>query len=211
MGLFNFISGKKTPLLKDFSSIGIDMHSHLIPGIDDGAKTLEESVALVKKLKEYGYRKIITTPHIMSDYYRNTPEIINEGLEKVNKELVREGIDIELEAAAEYYADFEFLEKISSDNLLTMGDRYLLFELSYFSPPESVEEIVFKIQTNGYKPLLAHPERYVYWHNRFNMYEKLKDRGVFFQLNINSLCGHYSPQVKKIAERMIQQDMIDFI
>lgn len=211
MGILNFLTGRRFEPLADFSSVMVDMHCHLIPGIDDGVKTIEESVSVIKSLKDLGYKKIITTPHIMSDYYRNTPEIILSGLALVREALLRENIDIEIDAAAEYYADYEFNQKLQKEKLLTLGDNYLLFELSYFQPSESIEEIVFNIQTSGYKALLAHPERYVYWHGNFDMYKKLKDRGVFFQLNINSLCGHYSVQVKKIAEKLIHNGMIEFI
>lgn len=211
MGFLDFLTKRRLEPLADFSSVMVDMHSHLVPGIDDGVKTVEEAVSIVKNLKDLGYKKIITTPHIMSDFYRNTPDIINAGLATVREALLRENIEIEIETAAEYYADYEFMQLLQKEKLLTLGDNYLLFEFSYFQPSDSVEEIVFNIQTSGYKPILAHPERYVYWHNDFEMYKKLKDRGVYFQLNINSLCGHYSPQTKKVAEKMIHNGMIEFL
>ncbi|HBS86842.1 MAG: hypothetical protein A2W91_12490 [Bacteroidetes bacterium GWF2_38_335] len=211
MGFFDSLIRKNFEPLENLSGIVTDMHSHLIPGIDDGSKTIEESIDLVNKLIELGYKKIITTPHIMSDYYRNTEAGILAGLDTLRKALDEANIQIDISAAAEYYADFDFTQKIQKDKLLTFGNKYLLFEISYFSPPDSVEEIIFNIQTNGYKPVLAHPERYIYWHNKFEIYEKLKDRNVYFQLNINSLCGHYSLPVMKIAEKMIKNKMFEFV
>jgi len=211
MGLFNFFKSSDKRILEDLSAVGTDIHSHLIPGIDDGSKSIEESLKLVNELCELGYKKIITTPHIMTDYYRNTPEIILSGLEKLKKEIEELKIPIEIEAAAEYYLDHAFIQKIEEGKLLTLGDNFVLFELSYLSPPQSIETVIFNLQTNGYKTILAHPERYTYWNNNFEAYEKLKDRDVFFQLNINSLSGEYSPMTQKTAEKLIQNNMIDFV
>lgn len=211
MGLFNFFKSSNKRILEDLSAVGTDIHSHLIPGIDDGSKSIEESLKLVNELCELGYKKIITTPHIMTDYYRNTPEIILSGLEKLKKEIEELKIPIEIEAAAEYYVDHAFLQKIEEGKLLTLGDNFVLFELSYLSPPQAIETIIFNLQTSGYKTILAHPERYQYWNNNFEAYEKLKDRDVFFQLNINSLSGEYSPITQKVAEKLIQNNMIDFV
>jgi tyrosine-protein phosphatase YwqE len=211
MGLFNIFSKKEEIVLKDFSELVVDMHSHLIPGIDDGSKTIESSIELIKNLNDLGYKKLITTPHIMSDYFRNTPDIIHNGLTKLKLELENSGIDIEIEAAAEYYVDFEFQKKLRTEKLLTFGGNYVLFELSYYNSPQNLEEVIFELQTNGYKPILAHPERYSYWHNNFEIYSNLKDKGVFFQLNLNSLTGEYSPLSKKIAEKLIDSEYVEFL
>jgi tyrosine-protein phosphatase YwqE len=187
------------------------VHSHLIPGIDDGAKTMEDAVALIRAFYELGYKKIITTPHILADGYSNTHEIILSGLDKVRTAVRNENIPIQLEAAAEYYVDFNFEKKIEQKKLLMFGANYLLVEISYVNPPENLEHIIFKLQANGYKPVLAHPERYLFWFHDFKKYEMLKEKGVLFQLNINSLTGYYSLQTKKLAEQFIQKNMIDFL
>jgi len=141
----------------DFSVFKTDMHSHLIPGIDDGSQSLEQSIEIIRAFKSLGYQKIITTPHIMCDYYKNTPEIIWGGLEKLRAELTRLNISIEIEAAAEYNLD-DGLEKIIDDKqLLTFGNNHVLFELPFMQEPQNFQEIVFKFQTHGYKPILAHP------------------------------------------------------
>jgi protein-tyrosine phosphatase len=195
----------------DLSVLNTDVHSHFIPGIDDGAQTIEDSVNLIRHFYEAGYKKVITTPHIMSDAYRNTPEIILGGLEKVRAALKENQIPIEIEAAAEYYIDYDFEQKIEEGKLLTFGKNYVLVELSFVNAPDNLNTIFFKLQTNGYKPVLAHPERYTFWHNNFEKYEEIRDKGVLLQLNINSLTGHYSPGTKKIAEQMIDANLIDFL
>ena len=187
------------------------MHSHFIPGIDDGATTIEDSVALIQGMANMGYKKIITTPHIMSDFYKNTPEIISEGLKKVRLALASAGVIIEIDIAAEYYLDFDFERKIENEKLLTFGNNYVLFEISYMNPPDNLEPIIFKMQTSGYRPVLAHPERYPFWHNTFEKYQQLKEKGVLLQLNINSLTGYYSPETKKIAKQLIDKEMVDFL
>jgi tyrosine-protein phosphatase YwqE len=204
---------KKSPPSEpiDLSLIGIDMHSHFIPGIDDGAQTIKDSVEMITAMAELGYRKVITTPHIMGDFYRNTPAIINTGLEQVRREVAAAGVSIEIEAASEYYFDFELERKLDNEKLLTMGDNYLLFEVSYMNSPDNLDGIIFKMQTQGYKPVLAHPERYPYWFRDMNNFERLKDKGVFFQLNINSLTGHYSPATMKVAEQMIDKGWYEFL
>ena len=199
------------PPVTDYSWVGTDMHSHLIPGIDDGSKSIEESLDLIRKFQALGYRKLITTPHIMSDAYRNTPEIILGGLDKLRTAVQKEGINMELDAAAEYYFDEGFTKHIKEKNLLTIGGRYVLFEVSYMNQPDNINQVIFDIQVAGYHPILAHPERYPFWYNDFNRYHQLKETGVLLQLNTNSLTGYYGPDAKKIAERMINENLIDFI
>ena len=195
----------------DLACLVTDFHSHLIPKIDDGSKSIEDSIAMIRRFKELGYKNLITTPHVMSDFYKNDADSILGGLEEVNAELNKQHIDIKLTAAAEYYLDEAFEAKISSKELLTFGDNYVLFELPFFTEPPNFAEIVFQLQTNGYKPILAHPERYGYWYNDFNKYIELKEKGVFLQLNILSLIGHYSPETKKIAEKMIDENLVTFL
>lgn len=197
--------------LSCLSAVGTDMHSHLIPEIDDGPKSYEESLDLINQLHNLGYTRLITTPHIMSDCYKNTPEIINNGLTMLRNIVKKENISIKIEAAAEYYIDFEFSEMLNNEPLLTFGNKYLLFELSFVNQPEALDKIIFNMQTLGYKPVIAHPERYIYWHNNFENYTKLKEKGVFFQLNINSLSREYALSVKKTSEKLIKNNMIDFI
>ena len=212
MGLFDFFkSSSKTndEVSVDFSNLGVDLHSHLIPGIDDGSKSLEDSISLIKELKSLGFNKIITTPHIMSDYYRNTPDIILSGRDKVREELARLNIDMPFDAAAEYYYDEYFVDILKSNKVITINNEYLLFELSYLTKPTGVREIIFEIQLKGYKPLLAHPERYPFY--SLKEYMELKEAGCLFQMNILSPTGHYGSNAVHNAELLIENQMIDFI
>ncbi len=204
-------SSKKTTIAAELALLKTDVHSHFIPGIDDGAQTLKDSLDLITYFYNRGYKKVITTPHIMGDAYRNTPEIILGGLEVVRNALKENQIPIEIEAAAEYYIDYDFEEKIDKGNLLSFGKNYVLVELSFVNPPDNLNNIFFKLQTSGYRPVLAHPERYSFWHNDFEKYEEIIDKGVLLQLNINSLTGHYSIPTKRIAEQMIEKGMISFL
>ena len=209
--MFKNIFSASHSSISDFSALKADMHSHLIPGIDDGAKNLMESVDLARRMYQLGYRKLITTPHIQQEFFRNTPEIILNGLEKVRKALKSENVPVEIQAAAEYLIDDGFEEKASGGNLLTFSGKYLLVELSYFNPHPNLKAFIFNLQVDGFKVVLAHPERYTYWFNDFSKYEELKDRGVFFQANVVSLARFYPDPVKKMAEKLIDKGMIDFL
>ena len=158
-----------------------------------------------------GYRKLITTPHIMTDYYKNTPDIILGGLDKLKNELVKNNIDIEIEAAAEYMLDDGFEAKLMNGKLLTFGDNYVLVEMSYMVEPINLASLLFEMQMQGYKVVLAHPERYNYWHGQFNKYQEMHDRNVYLQMNINSLTGWYSEASQKIARKLIEENMIRFL
>lgn len=195
----------------NFENIGIDMHSHILPGIDDGAPTVRESVMLVKRLIDLGFTKLIATPHIMSDYYRNTPEIIHRALEELREELEKQNIKIPIEAAAEYYLDETFSSKIDKGNLLTMGNNYVLFELSYLNYPNNIKETVQRLNDKGYKPILAHPERYPYLYGSIENFYKVREYGCYFQLNTISLAGYYGKQTQKVAEELVEHMMVDFI
>lgn len=195
----------------DLATLKLDLHSHLIPEIDDGSKSVEDSLNMLRRFKDLGFQKVITTPHVMSDFYRNTPEIINGGLEKVKEALKANHIELEIEAAAEYYLDEYFVSLIEKGELLTLGKNYVLFELPFLAEPPNLSSVIFALQSNGYEPILAHPERYPYWYSNFEKYRELKERGVHLQLNILSLIGHYSPQTQKIAERLIDEELISFL
>ena len=207
MGLLSFL--KKTTKA-DLSILKTDMHSHLIPGIDDGSKSMNHTIGMLRKFKELGFEKIITTPHIMSDYYKNTPEIILAGLKEVREELKRIGLYIEIEAAAEYYFDEQLFDKIKNKELITFNGNHVLFEYSFSQEPQQINELIFTFQTNGYQPVLAHFERYPYYHGKFDVVEELRAKGVLIQLNLNSLTGHYGAGIKKQARELIDRGLVDF-
>jgi protein-tyrosine phosphatase len=210
--MFNFFKKKKEVLpLVDLSVIGTDMHSHFIPAIDDGSDSVETSILLIKNLVELGYKRIITTPHVMSDHYPNSSEDIMNGLKLVKERLNTEGIDIPIHAAAEYFMDEYFLNLLNTQPLLTLWDSHILVEMGFFSPPRGWEDYFFKMALKGYKPILAHPERYPYFHKTYVEYAEIKEKGVLLQLNLLSLTGYYGESVKKTAFRLIDDKLIDFL
>ena len=196
---------------KELPSIITDIHSHLIPGIDDGVKSMDESIAMIKCYIDLGYTKLITTPHIMSHRYPNTSSILRQGLFTVKQELRSRGLKIELDVASEYYLDDTVMQLVERRDILTFGKNYMLFEMSYVQPLHYLEDMLFEIKVAGYTPVLAHPERYMYMHDDFTKYERLKELGVLFQVNIPSLGGYYSKPVQKSAEKIAKAGLIDFV
>ncbi|RFZ91745.1 capsular biosynthesis protein [Mucilaginibacter conchicola] len=192
-----------------YSGIIVDMHSHVLPGIDDGAQNPQESIVLIQKMMELGIKKIIATPHIMVDYYRNEPETINAALAVLKAELAAQNIDIDVSAAAEHYFDETFEKRVTERRVMTMGDNYVLFELSFINQPPNVIAIIQKMKDMGYKPILAHPERYGYM--SIEQMENIRSWGCDLQLNTISLTGYYGKHVQKKAEEMVDNKIVDFI
>lgn len=195
-----------------FAAVAVDMHSHILPALDDGADTLENSLEMVAGLIQLGFRKLIMTPHIMGDFYRNTPANIREKLAVLQAAVQEKGWPIELACAAEYYLDEWFLDKVKADEpLLSFGENYVLVETSYINEPLNFKEIIFTLKAAGYMPVLAHPERYTYLYNRFEELLKMHELGILFQININALSGYYSEAARKVAEKLIDLKLVSFI
>ena len=207
-GLFKKKEFKKN-ITFNYETVMVDMHSHVLPGIDDGAQTPQESIALIKKMMALGITKIIATPHIMVDFYRNTPETIGNALTLLKAELEKENIHIDIEAAAEHYFDETFEKRVDSHQLMTMGANHVLFEFGFINPPPNYIPVVQKMKNLGYRPILAHPERYTYM--TIEQYRNLHDWGCDFQLNTISLTGYYGKDVKTAAELLIDNQLIDYI
>lgn len=210
--MFNFFRKKekaKREIAFNYDSIAVDMHSHVLPGIDDGAQTVEESIFLIKRMMELGIKKVIATPHIMIDFYRNTPETINNALALLRTELKAQGIDITVEAGAEHYFDETFEVRIDEGKLVPFGDNYVLYEYSFINQPANWFEVMQKILAAGYKPILAHPERYPYLST--DTMSMMRGWGCNMQMNTISLTGYYGKDIKKRAEEMVDLQLVDFI
>jgi|SRR5579863_5769981 len=208
--MFNFFKKKESKInAPDYSSIAVDMHSHVLPGIDDGAQNPEESVFLIRRMMELGIKKIIATPHVMADYYKNTAESINGALEVLKAELLKENIDIPVEAAAEHYFDETFEDRVNDGRLMIMGGKYVLFELSFISPPPNMLAVIQRMVELGLKPILAHPERYQYM--EIEELRGLREWGCLLQLNTISLTGYYGKNAKTMAEALVDNELVDFI
>ena len=208
--MFSFFQ-KKTPLSNLFSADFVDIHSHFLPNIDDGSKGMDESVALLRRMHGYGIKHIICTPHVMESVWENASESIQQKLDALNAHLKSiEFTDITITAAAEYMLDANFDHLLKTEKLRTLKDNYILVELSFLSAPVHLYETLFNIQIAGYKPVLAHPERYSYYHKDFSAYKKLKAAGCLFQLNLLSLTNYYGSSVAAVSHELLKQQLIDF-
>lgn len=209
MGIFSFL-GKK----QDVSGTlfyDTEVHCHILPGIDDGSPDVETSVALVSQLKGWGIRRIVTTSHVTESSFENTPETIRAAYDSLRKALDEKGIDMEIHLSAEYRMDENFLRQLKEGVLLPFPGNYLLIENSFFQPFWEIRELVFDLQLKGYIPVLAHPERYMYYHSTPQIYKELHDQGCLFQVNLLSLSGYYYPEVKAMAWKLLEQGMVDMI
>lgn len=203
---------KSKPVLKDLIPDNhIDIHSHLLPGIDDGARTFEDTLRLTRALQGFGISQFITTPHIIQQVWENTPEQIRSKETTTVMELKKQGTTVPFKAAAEYLMDDQFVRLFQSHNLLTLKDNYVLVEMSYINAPIQLYTILFDLQVAGYIPVLAHPERYLFYHYNFNEYLKLKAAGCLFQLNLLSVVGYYGLEIAKIAEQLLQKGMYNYV
>lgn len=197
---------------KEQTAIRTDIHSHLLPGLDDGVQSFEDAEEIILRFVRAGYQKLITTPHIMSDAYRNTPEGIRSKLAELNDYLKSKNISIQVEVAAEYYLDEAFNKSIElNQEILTFGNKYLLFETNFMTEPLHLKEFIFMATTKGYQLVLAHPERYLYLQNDISKAEDLINRGVYFQINTSSLTGYYSREAQRTAFKLIDKGWVHFL
>ena len=210
--MFHFFK-KNKPFLRDFIPDNyIDIHSHLLPGIDDGAATIEDTTKLISGLEEIGFKKFITTPHTMGEVWNNTSSGINEKLALTVAELKIPTIANRLKAASEYMIDAEFWELFKKEPLLTLKDNFVLVEMSYLNPPIQLYDVLFELQVAQYRPILAHPERYNFYHElSLSHYKKLKKAGCLFQMNMLSSTGYYGERVAKTADLLLKNGLIDFV
>lgn len=200
---------RKSPVA-DLSWLQTDMHSHLLPGIDDGSPDIATSMELIKGLQQLGYKKIITTPHVLWEIYPNTTEIIVSKQEEVRKEIAAAGINIEFKAAAEYFIDDHFADQLKNKlPLLTISGNKVLVEFSMVNMPFDLQEILFQMQLQNYQPVLAHPERYTFLLRKKEVLDELKNAGCWFQLNLLSLSGHYGEGVQQLADYLLKKNYYD--
>jgi protein-tyrosine phosphatase len=209
--MFNLFKKKPVPtgLLE---VLGTDMHSHLIPGVDDGSPDMETTMQLIKGLQQLGYKKLITTPHIMWDMYKNNRADILLKEKLVKDELVNRNIDIEFKAAAEYYMDEHFVQLLNgSEPLLTIHEDWVLVEFSFIAAPFDLKQNLFQMQIKGYKPVLAHPERYNYFHKDKQVYHEFAEQGCLLQVNILSLTGYYGKSIQEAARYLVKNKLVSLM
>ncbi|OOV29281.1 histidinol phosphatase [Flavobacterium sp. LM5] len=203
---------KTKPILKDvIPSNYIDIHSHLLPGIDDGATSMDNTITLTKELLLLGTKQLITTPHVIQYVWPNTKEKILSNAETTIKTIEESGLTVPFKVAAEYLMDDSFLHLFQNESLLTLKDNYVLVEMSYINAPFQLYNILFDLKVAGYIPVLAHPERYLFYHKNMEEYNKLKKAGCFFQLNLLATMGYYGGEISKVADKLLQKGMYDFV
>lgn len=205
-----FFSKPKPTLADLIPDNYVDIHSHLLPGIDDGAKDNDDTLGLIKSLRSYGFVQFITTPHVLTGVWNNTREGIKETEATTLGVLQQNKVDIPFKAAAEYLMDDVFLRLLQNEPLLTLKDNYVLVEMSYLNPPLQLYDIIYELQLKDYKPILAHPERYLFYHGKMDDYKKLKKAGCLFQINLLSVTGYYGKGVLMAAKELLDAEMIDF-
>lgn len=205
MGLFSWSRGAI-----HFPALQTDLHSHLLPAVDDGAENVGDAIELVRSLQSLGYKKLITTPHIYQELYPNSLQTLEPAFARLNAALTEAGIDLPVRYAAEYFMD-DYLDDLLKrrEPLLTIHDNWVLVEMSFVQPPPDLDRRLFGLQVAGYKPILAHPERYNFWHADMDSLHGLKERGMLFQVNLLSLTGYYGKGVAEAARRMCREDLVD--
>jgi len=208
--MFSLFGSKK--IAPDLSFIAADMHSHLLPALDDGLQSIEQTMDFMEELKDMGYKKLICTPHILSDVYPNSPETILPKLELVRNALKENNIDIEVEAAAEYMVDVDFENYMNEGKqLLTFGKNLILIEMSYAAASNNIENVIFKLKLKGLQPVLAHPERYNYYFGNLEVFQRFIDLGCYLQINILSLLGYYGDASKNTAQNLLKKNMVTLV
>lgn len=211
-GLFKKKSAVSVAAEINYGGIKTDMHSHLLPGIDDGSPDAATSVAYIKAMMKLGYEKFITTPHIYPDLYPNTRETILAAHGVLLQKLKEEQVDVEIIPAAEYFIDDLFADRLKNkEPLLTIHKNWVLVEISFMTPPPDLNNILFDLIVHGYQPVLAHPERYSFYHNQKEIFHRFKDQGCLLQINLLSLSGYYGRGVQEAAQYMLQEKIVDLI
>jgi protein-tyrosine phosphatase len=191
----------------------IDIHSHLLFGVDDGSRTLEESVHVIKKLSEVGYTDIILTPHYINDStYVSTREENLDVLKRLKVGLIRNNVNVNLYLGNEIYIDSEIANLLKNNIISSLNDtKYLLIELPMSGENEIYYDVFLDLINMGYKVILAHPERYISFQKDFNKVYELKELGVLLQSNVGSILGDYGRGAKKTIKRLLKENLITFM
>lgn len=203
---------KSKPKLAELIPSGyVDIHSHILPGIDDGAQKIKDSKFLLESMIDFGFSKVITTPHTMKNVWDNTTSSIGDAYNLVHNELPELSKQVSLQFASEYFLDENLIRLAQQEKLLSLKDNFILIEMSYLNAPIQLYDFLFELQLKGYQLVLAHPERYNYFHSNKKEYQKLKKAGCLFQLNLLSTVGYYGKNVAEIADYLLKENLYDFV
>lgn len=200
-----WISKKTVGLSEVWKNGFVDIHNHLLPGIDDGSKSVAQTEAMIQGMQELGITEAIATPHTYPGLWNNNSETISTAYKTVAHPFITK-------SSSEYFADAYLLERAEKQQLITLKDDFLLIEFAMMSEPvDAIMDVLFALKLKGYRLVLAHPERYGYWEKNLNIFEQLKSFDLDFQLNALSVLGYYGPTCKKMAEYLLENDCYDFL
>ena len=205
--MFNFFSKRSEPIQVWFDT---DIHCHVIPGVDDGSPDVDTSVRLISDLAALGIKRVIASPHVTEGTFENTPDTIADAIARLQPALDSAAVGVPVTNSAEYRIDDFFAKQIANNSLMPLPGNHLLVENSFIQEPWNIDNVIFDLRVKGYKPILAHPERYVYYHDNLERYRELHQNALF-QINLLSLAGYYGKNIRKVAEWLIDNDLVDFI
>lgn len=198
--------------LTDLEWMEADLHSHLLPGIDDGVRDAFTGVQFIKNLMQLGLKKFILTPHVYEEIYPNTPHTIDVAHESLYEAMQREGLEnVYTHSSAEYMLGVHFGRLLETGNIRPFPTNHVLIEFPWLGEPIRLEQTLLQIRNYGYIPVIAHPERYGFYFNQTDVYHKLKELGCLLQLNLLSPTGYYGKDVTKSANYLIKNNLIDLV
>lgn len=203
---------KQTALYPLFDWLKVDMHNHILPGIDDGSPDVATSLEFLRRYHQLGFTTVVATSHIRHPLFPNDRKRITDAWEELENAPGRKDIPVKLLFSAEYYIDDLFLDLLMRNELIPFGGGYILAELSLSSRSYmDMEQIAAQLISKGLRPILAHPERYIYWSKSLDMYTRLKSYGWLLQVNLMSLAGYYGKIEQKVAAHLLQEGLVDFV
>lgn len=207
--MFSFFAKKE--YLIDYLKGFVDIHNHILPGIDDGAKNVEESIELLNGFSQFGVSSFICTPHVMASLYPNTAESITKSFLKLSDSLkTKPQLNVQLSFAGEHLIDEHFESKVENNEILPINKHYLLVEMSFIQAPLNFNPAINKIREKGLYPILAHPERYGFIPQKISAFNSYKSNEVRFQVNLLSLAGYYGKDIQKTAFFLLDNGLVDF-
>lgn len=206
--MFTFFSKPKSPAQLCFST---DIHCHIVPGVDDGSPDPKTSADLVERMQAWGINRIIASPHVTQYTFENNPAKLAPAFKALQDELDARGNEIAVSHSAEYRIDDLFLRQLDEGQIIPYPNSWLLIENSFMQEPWNIEQVIFDLQVRGFKPMLAHPERYPYYHSDKQRYHKLHSAGAAFQINLLSLAGAYGKAERAAAEYLIKEGLVEFV
>lgn len=207
--MFNIFRKKSKQDAKLFYTT--DVHSHILPGVDHGSQSVDESLEMLRAQLDMGITRVMCTSHVTAETFENTPETLTAAFNVLKKAIEEEGLPIEIYVSAEYRIDEYWNSEYEAGHVLPMPGNHVLLENSFVQELIGIDNMMFDLQVKGYRPILAHPERYRYYHDRRDRYKTLHNASVKFQVNILSLAGYFGGGARDRAVWLIQNNLCDML